>query len=183
MTTILVTGCNTGLGFHAVQALSVMPDVGTVILACRNTASAEKVVADIVKVTNCNPEKLVVLPEPCDLSELVSVRQYAIALKKYLGTNGKKLMCLVNNAGVGGGPIWTKNSVGHDMKFATNHLGHYLLTLLLLPLITDRIVNVSSEVHDSDKKTTLPDPAVDFFGRKTTQSTRPCCFEGSPCLH
>ena len=160
MSIILVTGSNTGLGYFCVEALSVMPDVATIILSCRNTSAANTAAASIISKTKCAPEKLVVLPEPCNLSELESVRQYAAAVKKYL--NGRSLSSLINNAGIGGSSTWSKNSVGSDMIFATNHLGHYLLTLLLLPTITDRIVNVSSEVHDPEKKTPLPDPGIDW---------------------
>ena len=155
-----MTGSNAGLGYHCVAALSTMPDVGTIILACRNITSANTAAASIVGKTKCAPEKLVVLPEPCNLSELESVRQYAAAVKKYL--NGRSLSSLINNAGIGGSATWSKNSAGSDMIFATNHLGHYLLTLLLLPTISDRIINVSSEVHDPDMKTPLPDPGIDW---------------------
>jgi NAD(P)-dependent dehydrogenase (short-subunit alcohol dehydrogenase family) len=67
---------------------------------------------------------------------------------------------LVNNAGIGGSPTYSKNAAGHEMIFATNHLGHSLLTLLLMPFITDRIINVSSEVHDPEEKAPLPDPGI-----------------------
>ena len=160
MSIILVTGSNAGLGFHCVEALAKMPEIGTIILACRNTTAANTAAASIVNKCKCAPERLVVLPEPCNLSELESVRQYAAAVKKYL--NGRSLTTLVNNAGIGGSSTWSKNSAGSDMIFATNHLGHYLLTLLLLPTITDRIVNVSSEVHDPETKTPLPDPGIDW---------------------
>jgi len=154
----IVTGCTQGLGLHCVTALAANPAVGEVIFACRNKASAESTAASIIGTAKCAPGKLVVLSEPCDLQDNASVRKYAAAVLSYLG--GRKVFALVNNAGIGGNPVWKKNGVGHESIFASNHLGHFLLTILLLPVITDRIVNVSSEVHDIDKKTTLPDPSI-----------------------
>jgi NAD(P)-dependent dehydrogenase (short-subunit alcohol dehydrogenase family) len=72
------------------------------------------------------------------------------------------LSALVNNAGIGGSSKYSKNAQGHEMTFATNHLGHFLLTILLLPSITGCIINVSSEVHDPATKTYAPDPEIGY---------------------
>ena len=65
---------------------------------------------------------------------------------------------MINNAGIGGNAIFKKNSLGYDLIWASNYLGHFLLTLLLLPCIDERIINVSSEVHDPSGEHYLPDP-------------------------
>ena len=70
----------------------------------------------------------------------------------------RKIRVLINNAGLGANTEFRKNKAGDDAIFTANHLGHFLLTLLLLPHISERIVNVSSEVHDPDNRTPMPDP-------------------------
>jgi NAD(P)-dependent dehydrogenase (short-subunit alcohol dehydrogenase family) len=65
---------------------------------------------------------------------------------------------LINNAGIGGNVLFKKNSLDYDLIAVTNHIGHFLLTILLLPFIDERIINVSSEVHDPAGEHYLPDP-------------------------
>lgn len=171
---IVITGCTNGLGFHAVSTLYANTKA-TVILACRNAALAEQAAASIKappssltsfipcanrEATLESKGDLVVLPEPLDLADLASVRKYVSALKEWLGN--RKITSLVNNAGIGGSPQFKQSEQGYEAIFATNHLGHFLLTLLCLPLLAEgaRIVNVSSEVHDPATKTHLPDPGV-----------------------
>lgn len=81
----------------------------------------------------------------------------ASALSSYLTARGQSINLIINNAGVGGMPALKPSRQGFDTIFATNHLGHFLLTLLLLPVTTAatpgefhpplRIINVSSEVR------------------------------------
>jgi retinol dehydrogenase 12 len=161
---IVVTGCTQGLGYHAVKTLaqnlaadSKSLPFQCIILSCRNVPVAKKAAEEISKSTKCELSRLVVLDEPCNLSDIISVRSYCSSLIKYL--SGRKILSLVNNAGIGGNPVYTKTAQGYDQIWATNHLGHFLLTLLLLPHMAEgsRIVNVSSEVHDPASKTGLPD--------------------------
>ncbi|CAG2180252.1 unnamed protein product, partial [Oppiella nova] len=81
-----------------------------------------------------------------DLSSLQSVRQFC----EQVVQNETKIDVLINNAGIAFTPEW-QTMDGFEMGFGTNHLGHYLLTLLLLPLLRNspkaRVVNVSSIVH------------------------------------
>jgi len=79
---------------------------------------------------------------------LASVRKCAEQLNKTL----QKIDILINNAGVMMCPL-SRTEDGFEMQFGTNHLGHFLLTNLLLPLVTAaapgaRIVNISSIAHD-----------------------------------
>eukprot|EP00292_Cryptomonas_paramecium_P010981 CAMPEP_0113677164 /NCGR_PEP_ID=MMETSP0038_2-20120614/9093_1 /TAXON_ID=2898 /ORGANISM="Cryptomonas paramecium" /LENGTH=326 /DNA_ID=CAMNT_0000594367 /DNA_START=55 /DNA_END=1036 /DNA_ORIENTATION=- /assembly_acc=CAM_ASM_000170 len=162
---VVVTGCTQGLGYHAVKkfATDLANDTqgslkyDCVVLCCRNVAAAKKAVEALAKQTKCDPSKLVVLEEGCNLCEMWSVRAYAAALKTFLGE--RKIISLVNNAGIGGNPTYKKTSQGFDIIWATNHLGHFLLTILLLRHLApgSRIVNVSSGVHDPANKTQLPD--------------------------
>lgn len=117
-------------------------------MACRNLERAEVAVQDIKK--DCegqnNTGQLVV--SELDLASFKSVRKW---VGQVLETE-EKIHLLVNNAGVMMCPK-TITEDGNELQFQTNHLGHYLLTLLLLPRIIQsapaRIVNVSSRGHES----------------------------------
>ena len=85
-----------------------------------------------------------------NLNNLASVRECA----KNLIETEQKIHILINNAGVMMCP-YEKTDDGYEMQFQTNHLGHFLLTLLLLPKIKNsapgcRIINVSSIAHSSN---------------------------------
>lgn len=147
---IVVTGCTAGLGFHCASSLATKYQKSSaivkIVFACRNVSAARSAADKISKSTGYSRENIIVLDEGCDLSEMKQVRIFAAALKKWLALENETIKILINNAGVGGSPDFRKTSENHDAIFATNHLGHFLLTLLLLPYITERIVNVSSEV-------------------------------------
>ena len=162
---VVITGANQGLGYFAALTLAAAPSTpatDSIVFACRNVAAANVAADAIAAKTGCARSRLVVLPEPLNLSELPSVRAYAAALRAWLGD--RPITSLVNNAGVGGSHIRSLNSQGREMIFATNHIGHFLLTLLLLPAMATggRIVNVASDVHDPDAKTPIPDPGLHF---------------------
>jgi NAD(P)-dependent dehydrogenase (short-subunit alcohol dehydrogenase family) len=162
MTIVLVTGCTHGLGMQCVRALASRVSTGAapsfILLACRNPASAAAVADSIAAETLYPRSSLIVLPEPLDLASLSSVRTYAAAVRTWLA--GRELYSLVNNAGVGGSATLTLTADGFENIFQTNHLGHFLLTLLLLPARPSRIINVASEVHDAAaNKLPLPEPS------------------------
>ncbi|XP_043910365.1 dehydrogenase/reductase SDR family member 13 isoform X2 [Protopterus annectens] len=113
-----------------------------VILACRSKQRGEAAAYDIRKETG----NMEVLFMPLDLASLKSVRAFA---KAFLNSE-PRLDILVNNAGVGihaGG----RTSDGFNMQFGVNHLGHFLLTNLLLQRLKEcspsRIVVVASNMH------------------------------------
>jgi NAD(P)-dependent dehydrogenase (short-subunit alcohol dehydrogenase family) len=136
----IVTGANTGLGYHAAAALA---QTGAhVVLAVRNLEKGNLALARIVA---AHPHANVTLQE-LDLSSLSSVRAAAAALRKAY----PRIDLLINNAGV----MWTPKQVtddGFEMQFGTNHLGHFALTALLLdnllPVRGSRVVTVSSTAH------------------------------------
>ncbi|MEO6886750.1 MAG: oxidoreductase [Jatrophihabitantaceae bacterium] len=125
--TVVVTGANSGLG--SVTARALAEHGATVIMACRNLAKAQRVSGGIEGDTEVRP---------LDLSDLGSVREFASGVDR--------LDVLVNNAGVMALPEG-RTKDGFEMQFGTNHLGHFALTGLLLPKITDRVVTVSSGAH------------------------------------
>jgi NAD(P)-dependent dehydrogenase (short-subunit alcohol dehydrogenase family) len=136
----IVTGANTGLGYHTAAALA---QTGAhVVLAVRNPEKGNHALARIVA---AHPDADVTLQE-LDLGSLASVRAAAAALREAY----PRIDLLINNAGV----MWTPKQVtddGFEMQFGTNHLGHFALTGLLLdnllPVRGSRVVTVSSMGH------------------------------------
>jgi NAD(P)-dependent dehydrogenase (short-subunit alcohol dehydrogenase family) len=126
--TAVVTGANSGLGFTAVDALARAG--AHVVLAVRDPERGRAAAARVNGSTEVRR---------LDLADLSSVREFAAGWDRPLDL-------LVNNAGVMMLPeLRTKD--GFEMQFGTNHLGHFALTNLLLPYVTDRVVTVSSGLH------------------------------------
>lgn len=142
--TAVVTGCNVGIGKETVKDLYRRG--AKVIMACRNVKAAEEAAEDIKKVStdyqNTGDLQIVHL----DLSNLKLVRECTEKLMK----NENRIDLLINNGGVMMCPF-SKTVDGYEMHFGTNHLGHFLFTLLLLPKIIQsrhsRVILVSSMVH------------------------------------
>ncbi|KAK3925668.1 Retinol dehydrogenase 13 [Frankliniella fusca] len=129
----VVTGANTGIGKET--ALELAARGCRVVLAVRDTAKGERAAADIRKKLSAQRRAGVpvgeVSVEHLDLASLKSVRACALRL---LNDEHKAIHILVNNAGVMACPkAYTED--GHDLQFGVNHLGHFLLTALLLPRI------------------------------------------------
>jgi retinol dehydrogenase-12 len=137
--TFLVTGASSGLGRATVEALAARGE--RVVLAARSEERTRPVLEGIrARRPDAAIEFLHV-----DVSDLGSVRRAAEA---FLGT-GRPLDVLINNAGIAGTRALSAD--GFDLTYATNHIGPFLLTNLLLPLIErapqGRVVNVSSAGH------------------------------------
>lgn len=137
---IVVTGCNTGIGKETVLELAKRG--AKVYMACRNSQKCEVARLEIIqKSGNKN-----VLNRELDVSSLESVRKF---VDKFLKEESR-LDILINNAGVMAMPR-TVSVDGFEMQFATNHLGHFLLTNLLLDTLVasapSKIINVSSRGH------------------------------------
>ena len=137
--TFLVTGANSGIGRAMVEALAARG--GKVVLACRSEERTRPVL-DAIRARNRSADATFL---PLDVADLDSVRRAADA---FLAT-GRPLDALVNNAGVAGTKALSPQ--GFDLTYATNHIGPFLLTDLLLPAVRraaqGRIVNVSSIAH------------------------------------
>ncbi|XP_069833186.1 retinol dehydrogenase 12-like isoform X1 [Dendropsophus ebraccatus] len=138
--TAIVTGANTGIGKHV--AMDFARRNARVILACRSRERGQKAVDEIVKETG---NKKVVL-SLLDTSSMASVRAFTERVLK----EEKRLDILVNNAGASGLP-YNMTPEGLEVTFATNHLGPFLLTHLLLDLLKrtapSRIIFLSSFMH------------------------------------
>ncbi|RJO78779.1 SDR family NAD(P)-dependent oxidoreductase [Nocardia panacis] len=125
--TVIVTGANSGLGAVAARALGAAG--AQVVLACRNTAKAEPIAAEIGD--RARVRRL-------DLADLASVREFAESIDH--------VDVLINNAGVMAVPL-ARTADGFETQIGTNHLGHFALTGLLLPKIGERVVTVASGAH------------------------------------
>lgn len=139
---IVVTGPTSGTGLEAARYFY---DHGcTVILAARNATKLSHVLATYFPDASSSPGSLHSLI--LDVSDLSSVRAFVASFKN-LGIS--KLHALVLNAGVNIREFRT-SAQGYELNFATNHLGHWLLTGLLLPYLKrgkGRVVSVSSLAH------------------------------------
>ncbi|KAM9409866.1 retinol dehydrogenase 12-like isoform 2-T2 [Pholidichthys leucotaenia] len=139
--TAIVTGANTGIGKFI--AMDFARRGARVILACRSESRGSAAVDEIREKTGNSDVHLRLV----DVSSLDSVRQFA---EKILAEE-KALHILVNNAAVSGMPKQITKD-GFEISFATNHLGPFLLTNLLLDLMKRsspaRIVTVSSVTHN-----------------------------------
>ncbi len=141
--TVLLTGCNSGIGLAALRALTARG--ATVIGAARSEDKAREAGA-------ASPERIV--PIACELSEPSSVRAAAQRVK----AQPALLDAIICNAGIMALPELTLK-YGYELQFLTNHVGHFLLvTSLLDKLAPDgRVVVLSSDAHRG-----APKEGIDF---------------------
>jgi NAD(P)-dependent dehydrogenase (short-subunit alcohol dehydrogenase family) len=136
----VVTGANTGLGFETAQVLAARG--ASVVLAVRDIEKGKRAAA---RIAGTAPGANVIV-QPLDLTSLDSIRAAADELR----AKHPRIDLLINNAGVMFTPKQTTRD-GFELQFATNHLGHFALTGLLLeqmlPVPGSRVVTVSSSAH------------------------------------
>ncbi|XP_046544310.1 retinol dehydrogenase 13-like [Haliotis rubra] len=138
--TVVITGANTGIGKEVARDLAKRGS--RVIMACRDLDKCERARAEIVVETANRNIKCQLL----DLASIGSIKAFAKAVNQ----NEKRLDILINNAGIMRCPkLLTED--GFEMQLGVNHLGHFLLTHLLLDKLKasapSRIINVSSLAH------------------------------------
>lgn len=142
---ILITGANSGIGYHA--ALKLARKGAHVMLACRDRQRGEAALARLDADSPAHTE-LVIL----DLASLASVRSFA---EKELAQR-RPLHILINNAGVMAPPKRLETADGFELQFGTNVLGHFALTALLMPALEQaaaesadrpRVVTLASIAH------------------------------------
>jgi NAD(P)-dependent dehydrogenase (short-subunit alcohol dehydrogenase family) len=136
--TAVVTGANSGIGWHTARALA--EHGSRVVLAVRDVEKGKQA-AD--RIRSALPAADVEVAH-LDLSSIASVRAFA-------GAWAEPLHLLINNAGVMAPPKRLVTEDGFELQFGTNHLGHFVLTGLLLSALTEapsgRVVTVSSTAH------------------------------------
>ena len=142
----IVTGGNRGIGFETAKALAAR---GVhVIIAARNRERGEAALASLRSaIANAQVDVMEI-----DLASLASVRRFA----EQYQARGLPLHILINNAGyIGLDKQIHLTQDGFELEFGTNHLGHFLLTNLLLPILKAsapaRVITVSSIRHMKGK--------------------------------
>jgi NAD(P)-dependent dehydrogenase (short-subunit alcohol dehydrogenase family) len=153
--TAVITGGNSGIGYAAAGYLAARG--ARVVLACRDAAKTAAAAGEIARqaaqarlagaaVAGDEGAGVQVEVVPLDLASLESVR----AAGEEIRSRYPRLDLLINNAGVMM-PPYGRTSDGFELQFGTNHLGHFALTGLVLPSLTQvpgsRIVTVSSNGH------------------------------------
>ena len=139
---VLITGANSGIGKETTRALAKKG--ATIIMACRNLEKAEPV-CEMIQTESKNPNIEVM---KLDLASLKSIRNFT----QEFSARYQKLNVLINNAGI----FCMKREEteeGFEKTMGVNHLGHFLLTYELLPILEKtseaRIINVGSDAHFS----------------------------------
>lgn len=139
---VLITGANSGIGKETTRALAKKG--ATIIMACRNLEKAETV-CEMIQEESRNPNIEVM---KLDLASLKSIRNFT----REFSARYQKLNVLINNAGI----FCMKREEteeGFEKTMGVNHLGHFLLTYELLPILEKtseaRIMNVGSDAHFS----------------------------------
>lgn len=140
----IVTGANSGVGYEVTVGL-VKKGIH-VVMACRDLKKAKAAKEKIEQRVLGAKLEIIVL----DLSDFDSVKNFVLNFK----SKHQKLNILINNAGI----LFeesVKNKDGIELQFATNHLGHFLLTSQLIDIMPDtnktRIVSISSVAHKKSK--------------------------------
>ncbi|MEM9928943.1 MAG: SDR family oxidoreductase [Bacteroidota bacterium] len=139
--TILITGANDGIGRATAERLAARG--AHLVLACRDEVKAQRTAQNITEKTGNH--KIDTLP--LDLADFTSIRA---AADEFLAEH-PKLDVLINNAGCYTDSLeLTKD--GYELQFGVNHLGHFLLTMALMPAIRccrlcSRVINLSSALH------------------------------------
>lgn len=140
--TVLITGATDGLGKEVAKRVAAAG--ATLLLHGRNRAKGENILEEIKAATSNDN----IYYYNADFSSLQEVKH----LSEDVLSNHSSLHVLINNAAVGGGPkgaaVRELSRDGYELRFAVNHLSHFLLTQNLLPILKAsapaRIVNVSS---------------------------------------
>jgi light-dependent protochlorophyllide reductase len=151
--TVIITGANGDLGYYCAEAIARSGQDWHIIIASRNLSKVEEAVRTLIAETKYPYIEGMAL----DLASLASVRQFA---QDFIAGERPPLQAIVCNAGVQIVSDTLYTEFGFEMTFGVNHLGHFLLVNLLLPYLSEltRIVFVSSDVHNPEANTGMPNP-------------------------
>lgn len=142
---VIITGANSGIG--QATAMELAKRGGKIYMACRDMTKCEETRKEIVM----ESKNKYVYCRPCDLASLESVHTFV----KQFKSEQNRLDILINNAGVMKIPKKLMTKDGFEMQLGVNHLGHFLLTNLLLDYLKtslpSRIINISSVAHKRGK--------------------------------
>ncbi len=153
MKSVIITGATSGIGYECAMQIAKIAPNEQIIIACRNQRSGNEVIQNIKQKTGHQN----IISTPLDLESLQSVREFTEQFSKQ---THKKIIALINNAGV---QIISKTQFtkdGFESTFGTNHIAPFYLTLLLLPFMDSNgsITFTASGVHDPKQKTGIEPP-------------------------
>ncbi|NTG49798.1 SDR family NAD(P)-dependent oxidoreductase [Agrobacterium rhizogenes] len=141
----VITGATSGIGYEAAKALAGAG--AKVIIASRNERKGAEILAKI----RADTPGADVTFEPLDLASLVSVARATTRI----AASAPRIDLLINNAGVMAIPDRHETEDGFEMQMGANYIGHFALTMRLLPKLlaakSPRVVTVSSLAHRSGK--------------------------------
>ncbi len=138
--TAIITGGNSGIGLETAKGLLAMG--AKIILAVRNIEKGQMARSALLERHATGQIEIMRL----DLADLESIQSFAEKFRN----SSDQLDLLINNAGIMA-PPYTKTKDGFEMQFGSNHLGHFALTGLLLPVLAktrnSRVITISSRAH------------------------------------
>ncbi len=166
---VVITGATSGIGKEI--ALGLGAQGANLVLACRDVAQGEKTAREIQERTRA--KNIVVLH--LDAASQKSIREFAKQFRKQF----RRLDVLINNAAMNRGALpRATNAEGIELTFATNVLGYFLLTQLLLDALTasapSRIINVASEFASDLDLDDLQFERRPFVGAKAYAQSKAC---------
>ncbi|EFC43844.1 predicted protein [Naegleria gruberi] len=187
---VIITGCNSGIGLEAVRQLlreewDSNRKTKHIVMACRgvelSNSEMETFIQDYLKEhpeRNETELKSQITALKLDLASFKSIHQFVSEIKSLIDSSKiPPLHSLVCNAGLQYANKLVLTEEGYEATFGVNHLGHFLLINLLLPLFTkstnskNRIVIVSSDTHDRTKFTGMPVPEFETAEKLAIIST------------
>lgn len=147
---VLITGASRGLGLETARLLAARGH--RLLLACRSEQSGRSAKASIVESTGADERNIRIAT--LDVANCDSVRHFCARHAE------QRFLAIVCNAGLQIVTEMRRNADGVEETFAANHLGHFLLTRLLSPVVQEggRIVFVASNTHDPERCTGMPAP-------------------------
>jgi WW domain-containing oxidoreductase len=161
--TILITGCNSGLGQETARVLAMRG--ARIVGTARNQAKADEAVRALGGGA---------IGVPCELSDPASLRACVAAVK----ATGLKLDAIICNAGIMALPT-LQQAHGYELQFFTNHIGHFMLVTGLLDSLTPdgRVVMLSSRAH-----TGAPAGGIEFDNLSGSKGYKPWAAYGQSKL-
>jgi NAD(P)-dependent dehydrogenase (short-subunit alcohol dehydrogenase family) len=151
--TVIITGGNTGLGFECAKGIAVSGQGWRIVIAGRSKEKITEAAKCLEAMGPDSQAEALIL----DLASLKSIRNF---VKEFTAKGLPPLRAVVCNAGIQVVSGTTFTGDGFETTFGVNHLGHFLLVNLILKHLASpaRIVVVSSDTHDPEKKTGMPAP-------------------------
>lgn len=163
--TVVITGGNSGLGFECAKTIARSNQGWLIIIASRDIEKSMQAKGEILKEI---PDQMIEVLK-LNLASLESVRDF---VKEFKQLNSPPLYGLICNSGILIREGMEKSKDGYELTFAINHLGHFLLTNLLIEELQprSRIIVVSSNMHNLMVREGKLAPA-EFIGAENLAST------------